>query len=153
MTPEALRALFAPLCADAAKLDLSAPEAATAALSSTWTAERRAPLVAALREAHAAGWLTPRQANPVVWFGRVSKAVPELSGMSIDAVDMAGAAAEHVHPAGEISLCVPLEGAPTFYGAADGFVVVPPGSQHVPEVVGGRMLIAYLLPGGQINFL
>jgi hypothetical protein len=32
-------------------------------------------------------------------------------------------------------------------------VVEPPGSEHVPTVAGGRMLIVYLLPQGEIEFL
>jgi hypothetical protein len=32
-------------------------------------------------------------------------------------------------------------------------VVERPGSQHVPTVAGGAMLIVYLLPKGQIEFV
>ena len=53
---------------------------------------------------------------------------------------------------GEVNYCVALEGEPRFDGHAPGWVVMPPGSGHVPTVSGGRMLIVYLLPKGQIEF-
>ena len=73
-----------------------------------------------------------------------------MSGVS---VDMAGPGAEHVHPGGEVNLCFATEGDPRFCGTGEGWYVVPPGSQHVPEVTGGRMLIAYFLPQGAIRFV
>jgi hypothetical protein len=38
-------------------------------------------------------------------------------------------------------------------GQGPGWVVEAPGSQHVPTVAGGTMLIVYLLPQGRIEFL
>jgi hypothetical protein len=57
-----------------------------------------------------------------------------------------------VHPGGEVNWCVALDGDPRFDGQPAGWVVMPPGSGHVPTVSGGRMLIVYLLPGGKIEF-
>ena len=37
--------------------------------------------------------------------------------------------------------------------ATIGWVVESPGSEHVPTVEGGRMLIVYLLPEGAIEFV
>jgi hypothetical protein len=65
---------------------------------------------------------------------------------------MEGDGQGHVHPNGEVSLCLPRSGSPTFEGRPGGFVVMPPGSFHVPRVSGGRMVIAYWLPGGEIRF-
>ena len=73
--------------------------------------------------------------------------------MSIDVVEFEGPAAEHVHPQGEVSLCFVRSGAPRFDGRGPGFVVLPPGSRHVPTVEGGRMLIAYFLPDGAVEWI
>lgn len=105
-----------------------------------------------LREAHAEGWATPREGGGVR-FGRLCKASETTHGFSIDIVDMAGAASgPHTHPRGEFDLCLVLDGAPRFDGRVGPWVVYPPGSRHVPTVVGGRMLIAYFLPAGAIQF-
>jgi hypothetical protein len=88
-----------------------------------------------------------------VRYGRASKAVPETGDLSIDVVYMNGAGPLHRHPNGEINFCMALEGSPTFMGQPAGWVVEPPGSQHVPTVAGGTMLIVYLLPQGRIEFL
>ncbi len=37
-------------------------------------------------------------------------------------------------------------------GVAAGWLVCPPGSAHRPTVLGGRALVLYLLPQGQIQF-
>ena len=65
---------------------------------------------------------------------------------------MNGAVPRHTHPRGEVDYCFPLEGTPTFEGCPQGWVVMPPGSTHVPDVASGTMLIVYLLPGGAIEF-
>jgi hypothetical protein len=97
------------------------------------------------------GEIAERGAPPVK-YGRVSKAVPETNGFSIDVVHMSGPGPRHLHPEGEINYCVALDGEPTFMGQAPGWVVEPPGSEHVPTVAGGTMLIVYLLPKGRIEF-
>ena len=100
----------------------------------------------------AEGKVANRGALPVRW-GRVAKAGPETLDFSIDVVHMNGAGPEHRHPKGELNYCVALDGQPTFMGQPAGWVVEPPGSQHVPSVAGGTMLIVYLLPEGRIEFL
>ena len=102
-------------------------------------------------EGLSAGWLTPREAGGVR-FGRVAKATETTSDFSIDAVDMNGAGPGHVHPNGEFDLSFALEGEAHFEGQPEGWVVLPPGSWHVPTVTGGRMGILYFLPGGAIDF-
>ena len=97
------------------------------------------------------GWLTPREAGGIR-FGRVAKPSESLYGFSIDAVDMDCAGPGHVHPNGEFDLSFSLDGNPTFENHGEGWVVLPPGSWHVPTVENGRMGILYFLPEGAIQF-
>lgn len=145
--PEVIEAL-APFARRISQLDLTDPRAAMSALESEFPFATLDGIGALLRSARDEGWLTPRQATDRLFFGRVAKPSEETWGHSIDAVDMAGPGAPHIHPNGEVSLCFTLEGDPTFCDHPAGWVVVPPGSQHVPDVQGGRMLIVYFLPEG-----
>ena len=95
------------------------------------------------------GWLLPQEQGGVR-FGRLAK---DLGGFSIDAVWMDGPGPRHRHGNGEIDLCFIDDGRPRFCGKAPGWVVYGPGSEHVPEVTGGSMLILYFLPKGAIEFL
>jgi hypothetical protein len=145
---EDLLATMAPLLRCLEGLRTDDPAGAEQALAHVDTTA----LEAALRDAHGAGWLTPREAAGLR-FGRLAKATPETSGFSIDVVDMSAAAGgAHTHPGGEFDLCFPLSGSPRFDGRGCRWVVYPPGSRHVPTVTGGRMLIVYFLPGGGIHF-
>lgn len=148
MTKETLLDLAGPILGRLRGLDADQPAACEAALAALDTGA----FEAALREAHAEGWATPKEAGGVR-FGRLCKATPESLGFSIDIVDMDGAASgAHTHPAGEFDLCFALDGRPSFDGRTGRWVVYPPGSRHVPTVTGGRMLIAYFLPEGAIRF-
>jgi hypothetical protein len=98
------------------------------------------------------GKIANRGEPPVKW-GRVSKATPETLDQSIDVVLMNGAGPRHRHPAGEVNFCIAIDGAPTFDGHPPGWVVFEPNSTHVPTVAGGTMLIVYLLPRGEMEFL
>ena len=102
-------------------------------------------------EGLAGGWLAPREAGGIR-FGRVAKPDDALHGFSIDAVDMDCAGPGHMHPNGEFDLSFALDGDPKFEGQGEGWVVLPPGSWHVPTETGGRMGILYFLPGGAIQF-
>lgn len=145
---------FQPLIDAASGIDLTDPAAARDALKSRLDPESdagravSAALVALLEE----GKVADRGAPPVR-FSRAAKATDETSGFSIDVVDMTGPGPLHRHPNGEVNWCIALEGAPTFDGEGPGWVVEPPGSEHVPTVEGGRMLIVYLLPEGAIEFV
>jgi hypothetical protein len=97
------------------------------------------------------GWLCPREAGGIR-FGRLTKATEDSHDLSVDAVEMAGPGPGHTHPAGEFDLCFALDGDPRFEGEPAGWVVLPPGSWHVPTVTGGRMAILYFLPQGAIEF-
>ena len=96
-----------------------------------------------------AGWLLPKDAGGVR-FGRVAK---DLHGLSVDAVWMDSAPGpRHVHPRGEIDLLFGESGTPRFDGHPPGWAVYGAGSEHVPAVTGGSMLILYFLPGGAIEW-
>jgi hypothetical protein len=164
MTSESLLALLRPIALRVATLDLSAPEAARSELAAAFP--DTSAIRAAMLEARAEGWLCPRTApilpgtaaeGSEVKFGRLSRSSPDLGGCSIDVVDMTGEGAPHRHPNGEANLAFAVETGegeegPRFLGFPEGFSVFAPGSRHVPTVTGGRMVIAYFLPGGAIVF-
>lgn len=100
----------------------------------------------------AAGWLCNREGGGIR-YGRIFKPAPDLHGFSVDVVDMHDVVGpHHVHPNGEIDLIMPIEGEARFNGRPAGWLVCPPGSAHAPTVSGGRALVLYLLPEGQIQF-
>ncbi len=98
-----------------------------------------------------AGWLCDREGGGAR-FSRVAKASEETRNFSIDAVQMSGPGVWHRHTEGEIDLCFALEGEPKFDGHPAGWVVFPPGSDHVPTVTGGTMQILYFLPNGAVEW-
>ncbi len=99
-----------------------------------------------------AGWICARKSDGVR-YGRVFKPAPDLSGFSVDVVDMDTIAGpHHVHPNGEIDCVMPVAGEALFDGRPAGWVVYPPGSAHRPTVSGGRAFVLYLLPEGKIRF-
>ncbi len=146
--------LFRPLLEAAQGLDLEDPSRAEAALNERFdpggkaAAALNAELLALLEQ----GKIAERGEMPVRW-GRVAKASEETLGFSIDVVHMNGAGPRHRHPRGEIDYCVAMDGSPTFDGREPGWVVFPNDSIHVPTVAGGTMLIVYLLPKGEMDFL
>jgi hypothetical protein len=98
------------------------------------------------------GWLCDRE-NAGVRYSRPVKPSPASGGLSVDAVVMDRVAGpKHTHPNGEINLCFTEEGDAKFCGHAQGWVVFPRASTHVPVVTDGRMLILYFLPEGKIEF-
>lgn len=158
-TPVSSQALIDALAAplrEAASVDLADPAAARSALRRAWPPEGpsgqalRSALIAALE----AGTICNR-GPPECRYSRLVKADAgnaALHGFSVDLVCMTAPGPRHKHPRGEVNLCFALEGAPRFDGQPEGWVVFPPGSEHVPTVTGGRMLIAYFLPGGAIEW-
>lgn len=116
------------------------------------------PTYRALRQACldgvADGWLCRREGGGIR-YGRVFKAADDLQRFSVDVVDMQDIAGpHHVHPQGEIDLILPLDGSDEarFDGRPAGWCVYAPGTAHRPTVSGGRALVLYLLPEGQIEF-
>lgn len=95
------------------------------------------------------GWLVPKEIGGMR-FGRVAK---DLDGFSVDVVVSSSAGPRHRHPNGEIDLLFSLDGEPRFDGHEPGWAVYEPGSEHVPGVEGGTMLIVYFLPDGAIDWL
>jgi hypothetical protein len=111
-----------------------------------------AALMASCQAGVAAGWLCNREGGGLR-YGRIFKPADDLHGFSVDVVDMTDIAGpHHVHPNGEIDLVMPLDAGATFDGRPAGWLVCPPGSAHRPTVQGGRALVLYLLPQGQIQF-
>ena len=151
-SPESVKAALIPLAKLVSELDLSDPATATHALNHAISSETLAALKRTLLEAHGEGWLTPKRATPTLTFGRVSKALEQTWNQSIDVVDIVGEGAEHTHPKGEVSYCIPLEGDPKFDGHGPGWAVYGPDSHHTPTVDGGRMLIVYFQPDGAIKW-
>lgn len=145
---------FQPLLQAASGIDLSNPETAKAELQKRLdpASDAGKAVSAALIDLLEKGEVANRGEAPVK-FSRAAKATEETKDFSIDVVDMTGAGPRHLHPNGEINWCIALEGDPTFQGQPAGWVVETPGSEHVPTVAGGRMLIVYLLPGGAMKFL
>jgi hypothetical protein len=145
---------FRPLCEAARGLELSDPAAAREELARRFdpAGEAAATLNAELAGMLERGEIANRGELPVKW-GRVSKPADATLDFSIDVVLMNGPGPRHRHPKGEVNYCVALDGSPTFDGQPPGWVVLPPASEHVPTVAGGTMLIVYLLPEGQMEFL
>jgi hypothetical protein len=149
---QTLSAKLQPLVEILGRLDLTDPEAAAAIL------QREAPIEGELVQDIRAqtvrgfeqGWLLDKDAGGVR-FGRIAK---DLGGFSVDAVLLDHRSGpRHRHPNGEVDLLFGMEGTPHFDGHPIGWAVYPPGSEHVPGVKDGVMLILYFLPGGEIEFL
>ncbi|PRP96726.1 4-hydroxylaminobenzoate lyase [Enhygromyxa salina] len=92
-------------------------------------------------------------------FSRVAKSSAATHGLSIDIVSMIGAGLEHTHPAGEVTIGFPASPGPAtspsdcqFEARRPGWVVLGPGSRHVPQVAGERMNLIYFLPGGAVEW-
>ena len=143
-------AMLRPLAEALQAVDVDAPDASA-------QAERASAFdglaVAAIRTAaftHIdSDWLLQKEAGGVR-FGRVVK---DLCGFSVDCVYMSSPGPRHRHPNGEIDLCFAAKGEARFDGQPEGWVVYGKGSEHVPTVTDGEMLILYFLPGGAIEFL
>lgn len=143
---------LAPVLARLKTLDLTNPAAAKETLQREFPLD--GPLFRKLTQLGstglAEGWLCAKEAGPSR-FSRVAK--PEAaSGYSVDAVYLWGDGPWHKHTKGEVNALIPLEGTPKFCGHGPGWAVFEPGSQHVPSVKDGKMLIFYLLPDGAVEW-
>jgi hypothetical protein len=147
-----LKSLLEPVSLFVATLDLDDAEAAEAALNAQFPPQDSVVLAidVAAREALASGAICHRGEDPVR-FSRVAKPDGDPGGCSIDAVHMInGVGPAHVHTEGEVCLCIPLDGHPTFDGESKTWMVLPKGSRHAPRVEGGTMLILYWWPRGAV---
>lgn len=107
---------------------------------------------AACHDAIAAGWMCT-QGGAGRRFGRVVEPGPQTSGLSVDVVDLTDIVGpHHRHPNGEICMVMPVTPTARFDGKGAGWKVYPPASAHRPTVTGGRALVLYMLPDGQIEF-
>jgi hypothetical protein len=153
-TADQLLDALKPALAAAASADLRDPAAARAALERSYPS--RGPAAQALRamllQAVKDGVICDR-GKEAIRYSRLCKPDATPHGTSIDFVWMTGPGINHRHPKGEVNLCFAVEGDPRFDGQPEGWVVFPPGSTHVPTVSGGRMLIAYFLPGGAVEWI
>lgn len=162
----ALVALLMPVLDTAAPAIASAPtgplatiEGATelaALLNARWPTSSPAieAVAVALRTGVAQGWLCER-GEPDARFSRLAKPSADTLGCSLDVVSLRGAALEHGHPAGEITLAVGATATDEdarFDGHRAGWIVLPAGSRHIPTVTGGRMILLYALPRGAIDW-
>jgi Domain of unknown function (DUF4863) len=150
-TAESIHEAMRPLLRAISRLDLSRPEEAEQELERCHPASSLSDLERLLKDASAEGWLTPIHPAANIAFGRLAPPSAETHDLSIDAIDLAGIGAPHGHPRGEVNLCFAVSGDPKFCGKPVGWVVAPPGSQHLPVVTGGRMLVIYFLPFGEIK--
>jgi hypothetical protein len=152
MTPERFHDLLRPLTAELAGRPLDAALDRWLNDAHGVDSETYRTLECACSEGVRAGWLCNREAGGIR-YGRIFKPDSALHGFSVDVVDMADVVGpHHVHPQGEIDLIMPLDPAARFDGRPAGWLVYGPGSAHRPTVSGGRALILYLLPGGEIRF-
>ena len=104
------------------------------------------------REGIADGWLCNREHGGIK-FGRVIKAGVETHGYSVDVVEMTNIAGPwHAHPRGEIDMIISLDDSALFDGQSNRWLVYESGSQHAPTVTGGKAIVLYLLPAGEIDF-
>ncbi len=147
--PETLERLVRSLVATLDSLDFAAPDAATACLAERHplddadVAEIRELLAAGLRD----GWLVLNDMRPGVQQGCVFERV---GCYGVSALFIEGHGRGHTHPEGEVGLGFAWSGDPRIDGHGPGWVVFPPGSHHAPEVAGGRMLLLFFRPGGEV---
>jgi hypothetical protein len=147
-----LKTLLSPISQFVAKLDLTDVVKAEAELNRAFPPS--SPAIQAIRvaaeAAQKAGTIADRgEANMKV--SRVVKPKEDVAGCSIDAVYMHDSSGPvHTHTLGEVCLCFPASGKPTFEGRDATWIVMPAGSRHVPTVKGGAMLILYWWPQGAV---
>jgi len=99
-----------------------------------------------------AGWMCKYEAEGIR-YGRVIKPAEELNRFSVDVVDMNDIRGpHHRHPQGEIDMIMPIDGNANFDGTGAGWKVYDANTAHYPTVTGGRALVLYLLPDGEIEF-
>ncbi len=146
--------LLDPVLARVAALDpTEQPHALEAALEHEFphAGERVQAIGREIAAGIAAGWLCDR-GDASARFSRLAKPSPTSRGLSIDVVSMLGAGVEHTHPKGEVTLGFASNPAESdscqFEARSPAWVVLPPGSRHIPRVDGARMNLIYFLPDG-----
>jgi hypothetical protein len=98
------------------------------------------------------GWLCDRE-HGGIRFGRIIPPGPASNGFSVDVVEMQDIVGPyHGHPNGEIDMIIPESVDAKFDGQGQGWMVYGVDSAHHPTVTGGKAIVLYLLPGGEIDF-
>jgi len=98
------------------------------------------------------GWLCDRE-HGGIRFGRILNEGPDTHGFSVDVVQMEDIAGPyHGHPQGEIDMIIPESAGAKFDGKGQGWLVYEADSEHFPTVSGGKAIVLYLLPRGEIDF-
>jgi len=98
------------------------------------------------------GWLCDREHGGIK-FGRIIKPGPETNGFSVDVVQMDDIAGPyHGHPKGEIDMIIPESADAKFDEHGQGWLVYEADTEHYPTVSGGKAIVLYLLPDGEIDF-
>lgn len=98
------------------------------------------------------GWLCDREHGGIK-FGRIIEPGPDTDGFSVDVVQMDDIAGPyHGHPNGEIDMIIPESTDAMFDGQGQGWLVYEAESEHYPTVSGGKAIVLYLLPDGEIDF-
>lgn len=98
------------------------------------------------------GWLCDRE-HGGIRFGRILNEGPDTHGFSVDVVQMEDIAGPyHGHPQGEIDMIIPESAGAKFDGEGQGWLVYEVDSEHFPTVSGGKAIVLYLLPKGEIDF-
>jgi len=106
----------------------------------------------ACRDGMRDGWLCAREHGGIK-FGRPIKPSLGIHSFSVDVVHMDDCKGpHHAHPTGEIDLILPEDDDAEFDGHGRGWMVYGPGTAHYPTVAGGRAIVVYLLPNGEIEF-
>lgn len=109
-------------------------------------------IVRACKQGIEDGWMCKHE-HGGIRYGRIIKPAEDLSGYSVDVVEMNDIAGpQHCHPEGEIDLIMPLDAEARFDGRPAGWLVYGPQTVHSPTVSAGRALVLYLLPQGKITF-
>ncbi len=153
MSNETLIELVSPILDHLKKVDLNRAEEVKKGLDAAFPAgddlvlKIRALFDTGLKE----GWLCDKKGGAAS-FSRVAKAGEATRGFSIDAVRLAGAGVWHKHTTGEVDLCFSDTPEVKFDGFSEGWVVLPPGSDHVPTTTSGAMNILYFIPNGQLQW-
>jgi hypothetical protein len=165
--PASLLSLIDPLLEEVARLDPASRTSAEQIADLESQLRERFPtssslmraLEASLHRGVAEGWLCDR-GEPQARFCRIAKPTPETRGLSVDIVNLEGAAVEHTHPHGEVTIGFAAGGGNddasqteiSFDGRPPGWVFLGPGSRHTPTVEGGRMTLMYFLPNGAVQW-
>jgi Domain of unknown function (DUF4863) len=85
--------------------------------------------------------------------GRIANPSNETAGMSVESGVLRNVKGEyHCHTRGEINMIIPIDRSAQFSGHGIGWMVFPPLSEHFPTVTGGKALMMYFLPNGEIEY-